>query len=63
MLGSSRLKELSVYKQPGLGLDLADCVERILTVTVSYTPAAVRGVASDSSLAEPNSSRETPSHC
>ncbi|KAM6486800.1 hypothetical protein HDV62DRAFT_351770 [Trichoderma sp. SZMC 28011] len=33
MLGSSRLKELSVYKQPGLGLDLADCVERILTVT------------------------------
>lgn len=35
MLGSSRLKELSVYKQPGLGLDLADCVERILTVTVS----------------------------
>ncbi|KAK4067034.1 uncharacterized protein Triagg1_8034 [Trichoderma aggressivum f. europaeum] len=33
MLGSSRLKELSIYKQPGLGLDLADCVERILTVT------------------------------
>lgn len=35
MLGSSRLRELSVYKQPGLGLDLADCVERILTATVS----------------------------
>lgn len=62
MLGSSRLKELSVYKQPGLGLDLADCVERILTVTVSYTPTTVRGVASDSSLAEPNSSRETSGH-
>ncbi|KAJ4863964.1 ATP dependent DNA ligase domain-containing protein [Trichoderma breve] len=37
MLGSSRLKELSVYKQPGLGLDLADCVERILTVTPNPT--------------------------
>jgi DNA ligase-4 len=36
MLGSSRLKELAIYKQPGLGLDLADCVERILNVTVSY---------------------------
>jgi DNA ligase-4 len=37
MLGASRLKELALYKQPGLDLDLADCVERILTVTVSYT--------------------------
>ncbi|EHK26005.1 uncharacterized protein TRIVIDRAFT_35428 [Trichoderma virens Gv29-8] len=37
MLGSSRLKELSIYKQPGLGLDLADCVERILTATPNPT--------------------------
>lgn len=36
MLGPSRIKELAIYKQPGLGLDLADCVERILNVTVSY---------------------------
>lgn len=35
MLGSSRVAELARYKQPGLGLDLADCVERILTTTVS----------------------------
>lgn len=34
MLGSSRVAELARYKQPGLGLDLADCVESILTVTV-----------------------------
>ncbi|POR36037.1 DNA ligase 4 [Tolypocladium paradoxum] len=33
ILGSSRIAELARYKQPGLGLDLADCVERILTVT------------------------------
>ncbi|KAL7922450.1 hypothetical protein ACQKWADRAFT_292475 [Trichoderma austrokoningii] len=33
MLGSSRVKELAIYKQPGLGLDLANCVERILNVT------------------------------
>ncbi|UKZ72772.1 hypothetical protein TrVFT333_000407 [Trichoderma virens FT-333] len=37
MLGSSRLKELSIYKQSGLGLDLADCVERILTATPNPT--------------------------
>ena len=36
MLGASRLRELALYKQPGLDLDLADCVERILTVTVSF---------------------------
>ncbi|KAL7811771.1 hypothetical protein V8C44DRAFT_330286 [Trichoderma aethiopicum] len=33
MLGASRLRELSLHKQPGLDLDLADCVERILTAT------------------------------
>lgn len=33
-LGASRLLELARYKQPGLGLDLADCVERLLTATV-----------------------------
>lgn len=36
-LGSSRLLELAAYRQPGSGLDLADCVERLLTVTVSTT--------------------------
>lgn len=35
LLGLSRIPELISYKQPGLGLDLADCVERILTTTVS----------------------------
>ncbi|KAK1253358.1 hypothetical protein MKX07_001435 [Trichoderma sp. CBMAI-0711] len=39
MLGASRLKELALYKQPGLDLDLADCVERILTVTPNPTLA------------------------
>ncbi|CAM1508228.1 Fc.00g050760.m01.CDS01 [Cosmosporella sp. VM-42] len=34
-LGSSRIAELAVYKQPGLGLDLGDCVARLLTVTPS----------------------------
>lgn len=34
-LGSSRIPQLTAYKQPGLGLDLADCVEHILTATVS----------------------------
>ncbi|KAG6109639.1 hypothetical protein E4U31_006723 [Claviceps sp. LM219 group G6] len=33
MLGASRLIELGLYKQSGQGVDLADCVERILTVT------------------------------
>ncbi|KAF4455293.1 dna ligase 4 [Fusarium albosuccineum] len=34
-LGSSRIVELSQYRQPGLGIDLADCVSRILTATPS----------------------------
>jgi DNA ligase 4 len=34
MLGSSRIKELTAYKEPGREADLADCVERILTATV-----------------------------
>jgi DNA ligase 4 len=34
--GSSRIAELAVYKQPGLGLDLGDCVSRMLTATVSF---------------------------
>ncbi|KAG5977523.1 hypothetical protein E4U55_006726 [Claviceps digitariae] len=33
MLGASRLVELALYKRPGQGVDLADCVERILTAT------------------------------
>ncbi|KAH7152232.1 hypothetical protein B0J13DRAFT_673288 [Dactylonectria estremocensis] len=32
-LGSSRIAELSQYRQPGLGIDLADCVSRLLTAT------------------------------
>lgn len=35
MLGSSRIAELTRYKQPGLNIDLADCVERLLSTTVS----------------------------
>ncbi|RSM15377.1 hypothetical protein CEP52_000918 [Fusarium oligoseptatum] len=34
-LGSSRIAELSHYRQPGLGIDLADCVSRILNATPS----------------------------
>lgn len=34
-LGASRIAELSQYRQPGSGIDLADCVTRLLTVTVS----------------------------
>lgn len=37
MLGASRMLELTTYKRPGAGVDLADCVERILTVTVSVS--------------------------
>ncbi|XWX02037.1 hypothetical protein V2A60_010069 [Cordyceps javanica] len=33
MLGASRMLELTTYKRPGAGVDLADCVERILSVT------------------------------
>ncbi|KAG6008054.1 hypothetical protein E4U21_005067 [Claviceps maximensis] len=33
MLGASRIVELGLYKRPGQGVDLADCVERILTAT------------------------------
>ncbi|KAH7165979.1 hypothetical protein EDB81DRAFT_780837 [Dactylonectria macrodidyma] len=32
-LGASRIAELSQYRQPGLGIDLADCVSRLLTAT------------------------------
>ncbi|KAF4443862.1 hypothetical protein F53441_11321 [Fusarium austroafricanum] len=35
LLGSSRIAELAWYRQPGSGVDLADCVSRILTVTPS----------------------------
>ncbi|KAF5677939.1 dna ligase 4 [Fusarium heterosporum] len=34
-LGSSRIAELAHYRQPGSGVDLADCVARILFVTPS----------------------------
>lgn len=34
-LGSSRIAELCLYRQAGQGTDLADCVSRILTATVS----------------------------
>lgn len=39
MLGTSRMAELAIYKKPGLELDLGDCVERLLTVTVGYALA------------------------
>ncbi|EGU81859.1 hypothetical protein FOXB_07654 [Fusarium oxysporum f. sp. conglutinans Fo5176] len=39
LLGLSRIKELAQYRQPGSGVDLADCVFRILTVTASLTPS------------------------
>ncbi|KAH6892307.1 hypothetical protein B0T10DRAFT_510869 [Thelonectria olida] len=32
-LGSSRIAELTQYRQPGLCIDLADCVARILNIT------------------------------
>ncbi|RFN46749.1 DNA ligase 4 [Fusarium flagelliforme] len=35
LLGASRIAELAQYRQPGSGIDLADCVHRILTVTPS----------------------------
>ncbi|KAF4970625.1 hypothetical protein FSARC_2406 [Fusarium sarcochroum] len=34
-LGSSRIAELDQHRQPGSGVDLADCVSRILTITPS----------------------------
>lgn len=36
MLGASRMIELASYKRPGTGLDLADCVERILFISVRF---------------------------
>ncbi|KAF0638432.1 hypothetical protein FPSE5266_02778 [Fusarium pseudograminearum] len=35
LLGASRIAELARYRQPGSGVDLADCVHRILTITPS----------------------------
>ncbi|KAL6924775.1 hypothetical protein FSHL1_002024 [Fusarium sambucinum] len=35
LLGASRIAELARFRQPGSGVDLADCVHRILTVTPS----------------------------
>ncbi|EFY87970.1 ATP dependent DNA ligase domain protein [Metarhizium acridum CQMa 102] len=37
MLGSSRIVELALYKQPGQRTDLADCAERILNTTPNPT--------------------------
>lgn len=34
-LGRSRIQELAQWEEPGAGLDLGDCVERILKKTVS----------------------------
>ncbi|OAA72266.1 ATP dependent DNA ligase domain protein [Cordyceps fumosorosea ARSEF 2679] len=41
MLGTSRMLELAAYKRPGAGADLADCVERILSVTPNPVRAEV----------------------
>ncbi|KAH6978440.1 hypothetical protein EDB82DRAFT_477189 [Fusarium venenatum] len=35
LLGASRIAELARFRQPGSGVDLADCVHRILTITPS----------------------------
>ena len=40
LLGSSRLKELDRWKEPGSGRDLADCIEAILQTTVR-TPSKI----------------------
>lgn len=37
-LGISRRKELARHREPGSGVDLADCVHQILTITVSLLP-------------------------
>ncbi|KAI9149316.1 DNA ligase 4 [Paramyrothecium foliicola] len=48
MLGASRISELALYRKPGHGADLADCVERILSVTPnpasSGTPLTVEEI-------------------
>jgi DNA ligase-4 len=36
-LGISRVKDLERWEQPGAGVDLGDCVQRVLTDTVSTT--------------------------
>ena len=40
-LGSSRVKELRRHREPGLGLDLADCVDKILSTTVRCITVSV----------------------
>lgn len=39
-LGASRMIELARYGQPGSGVDLAECIEQILKITVSTVQAA-----------------------
>lgn len=39
LLGRSRLQELATWERPGSGVDLADCVERILKSTVNSLAA------------------------
>lgn len=36
ILGQSRVKDMKRFKEPGLGLDLADCIENIFKETVCY---------------------------
>ncbi|KAF5724053.1 DNA ligase 4 [Fusarium mundagurra] len=59
LLGSSRIKELAQYRQPGSGVDLADCVFRILTVTDDFATAITSLQAIRGRLL-PNSGRKTP---
>lgn len=42
MLGSSRMKELAMHKFSEQGVDLADCVERILSITVRVLPIGLK---------------------
>lgn len=45
-LGASRVKELRRWSTPGLGIDLADCVQAILTRTVSCPSMPCRALVS-----------------
>ena len=41
-VGLSRRPELERWQEPGSGVDLGDCVERILTTTVSILPSQLQ---------------------
>ncbi|KAH7032969.1 uncharacterized protein B0I36DRAFT_373476 [Microdochium trichocladiopsis] len=51
-LGASRVKELRRHREPGLGIDLADCVEKLLFVTPNPVSDGVTVEAIDVALGE-----------